>query len=85
MAVKIRWRLAGFREIRTLSGVQAELDRRADAIATSAGPGYVTSTRTSAGRGRARTAVITGDAASIRDNARNHTLVRALGQAKGGR
>lgn len=73
---RIKWRLAGFRELRLEPGVIADLGERADAIASAAGPGYEASTF--AGKNRGRASVITADYDAIRDNARNQTLLRSL-------
>lgn len=73
---RIKWNLPAFRELRLEPGVIADLGERADAIAAAAGPGYEASTFEGKNRGRA--SVITGDAASRRDNARNQTLLCSL-------
>lgn len=57
--------------------VKAEMLRRAQAVANAAGPGYEASAII--GRTRARASVITATPAAIRGNARNQTLLRAIG------
>ena len=82
MAKSIKWRLRGFEELRRTSEVKAELARHAERIAAACGkPGY--RAVTSEGRTRSRAAVVTTDAESIRDNARNQTLLRAMDSGRG--
>lgn len=72
----IKWRVAGFRELRLEQGVIDDLGERADRIAAAAGAGYEPSTFE--GRNRGRASVITADRAARRDNAKNQTLLRSL-------
>lgn len=81
--VKIVWARGAFREVRTLPEVQSNLDRRAGAIAAACGAGYIVGGGTTAGRGRARASVVTGDAESARDNARNNTLLNNFSRGTG--
>lgn len=73
---RIKWNVKAFRELRLDPGVMDDLERRADAIADAAGPGYEASTFE--GRNRGRASVITGDWKARIDNARNQTLLRNL-------
>lgn len=73
---RIKWRIAGFRELRLAPGVIENLGERADRIAAAAGPGYEPSTFE--GRNRGRASVITADFGARRDNAKNQTLLRSL-------
>lgn len=79
--VRIKWNLDGFRQIRVAPGVQAHIEQLASEIAARAGDGYETRpVETGEGRtARARVAVLTATAEARRDNARNQTLIRALG------
>ena len=79
MAVRIKWRLAGFREVRTSPEVMAELNRLAAGVAARAGEGYVAEpAAVTGGRGRGRAAVITATEDARRDQAENHTLEASL-------
>lgn len=75
--VRIKWRLAGFRELRLEPGVQNYVDQLAAEIAARAGAGYEASSWQ--GKNRARASVYTDTFAARYDNARNQTLLRALG------
>lgn len=77
---KIKWRLAGFRELRLEPGVMADLGERAERIADAAGDGYEASTFE--GKNRARASVITADFDARRDNAKNQTLLRSLDRGR---
>ena len=70
----------GFREVRTLPAVLAWVDGEADRIARTAGGGYgARPAQVTGGKGRARAVVVTETFEGILDNARNQTLLRALG------
>lgn len=77
---KIKWRIAGFAEIRNAPGVFDNLQDRAEAVAADAGDGYEARPAESGKgkRGRGRAAVLTGTAEARIDNARNQTLLRSL-------
>lgn len=77
---KIKWNVAGFKQLRSEPGVVDDLEARAEAVAAAAGDGYVTGSRQGVARpqGRWRTSVVTGDFDAILDNARHQTLLRAL-------
>jgi hypothetical protein len=77
---RIKWRIAGFRELRKSSEVTADLIRRAQRIAAGAGSGY--SASVSLGKNRGRASVFTKDAAAMRDNAKNNTLIRNLDRGR---
>ncbi|MBP2211087.1 hypothetical protein JOJ87_001431 [Rhodococcus ruber] len=80
---KVTFKMAGFRAVRTSPNVEAELQKQADRIAAeanaSSGGGYVV--KTSRGTSRSRAVVVTTDGPSMKDNAKNNTLIRNL---KGG-
>ena len=78
--VRIVWRLAGFREIRTSPGVTADISARVERIEAACGEGY--EGETTSGRNRARGGVFTATAEAMVDNARNNTLVRNLGAGR---
>lgn len=82
MAKKVRVKMssAGSRKVLNSSEVQADLRRRADAIAMAAGEGYWPSVQ--AGVNRARASVITADFKAIRDNAKNNTLLKSLDKGR---
>lgn len=77
---RIKWRLAGFSELRNAPGVLEDLQDRADKIASAAGEGYESRpAEVRKGRtGRGRAVVLTGDFAARRDNAKNNTLLKSL-------
>lgn len=81
MARKIKWRVAGFQEIRRLPPIKADLAARAERIAGACGAGY--EAKTGEGRTRSRAAVLTVDYEAIRDNAKNNTLLNNLGAGRG--
>lgn len=81
MAVKIAWNRAGFEALVQHPAVQADIVRRAKAIAAAAGDGYEVREPTQHPR-RARAAVITATRQAREDNARNLTLVKALGAGR---
>lgn len=76
MTMKIKWNIKGFKQLRTSLAVQQRLDKEGEGIASSASGEYVV--KTEAGKNRARTAVITADAETIRINSKNSDLLRAL-------
>lgn len=70
----------GFREVRTMPAVLAWIDSETGRIARNAGDGYgARSAYATGGKGRGRGVVITETFKGILDNARNQTLMRALG------
>lgn len=82
--LRIVWKTGTpWQKLRTQPALLAELNARAEAIARAAGPGYETRpAAATGGRVRGRAAVITGTPAAVRDNAKNHTLMRALGAGR---
>lgn len=74
---RIKWRNAGFKELRLSPEALELVEGHADDVASKAGSGYESSAVY--GQNRARASVITADFEAILDNARNNTLLRALG------
>lgn len=81
---KFQWNLAGFEELRrndaAVSRIQKEVDRILEAVSAS-GADYKGDVSQGVGRGtlgRAIGRVWTADFDAILDNARNHSLLRAL-------
>lgn len=75
--MKIRWNIAGFQEIRRSAGVEGRLQEEVSRVLGSVGGHY--SGGVEPGRTRSRGYVVTSTPEAIRDNAANHTLLRALG------
>ena len=74
----------GFDELLKSPEVQADLRRRAEAIAAAAdGGGGRHVVRTEVGKKRARAAVITADAQAMLTEARTQNLTRALAAGRG--
>lgn len=78
--VRVKVHSAAARSLLNSGEVKADLGRRAGAISAAAGEGYQASVQ--AGRNRARASVITGDYQSIKDNAKNNTLLRSLDRGR---
>ena len=80
MANKVKVKMNGksARELLNSAVVRDALKARADAIAAASGDGYEPSVQT--GKNRARASVITGTPKAMRDNAKNNTLLKSLGQ-----
>lgn len=82
--MRIDWNVKGFYDLRRSDGVIAELESHAERIcdrANAMGKGtYATGSRQGMMRpqGRWRASVVTADAKAIADNAKNHTLIRAM-------
>lgn len=74
--VRIRLTRSGPRQVRQSAGVQADLARRAQAIAAAAGPGMEASARQ--GRTRARASVITTTYEAMRAEARGRRLTSSI-------
>lgn len=81
MATKVKLNTAGFRALRNDPSVVNDLQSRGRRIQSAAGSGYVV--EGGAGRNRARVVVIAASPAAMRDNAKNNTLIRAMGAANG--
>lgn len=82
--VRMKWRRGAFADLRTDPAVMRELDAYAEQIASAAGDGYeAKGAEVTGGKVRGRAAVVATTVKANRDNAKNHTLVRALGQARG--
>lgn len=80
-AVKIVWNRNGYTEVRKSPGVAADLERRARAIARTAGPGMEVSSRI--GRTRARSSVFTATTEARLAEANDRALTRSLGAGRG--
>lgn len=74
--MKIKLNRAGIRQLLKLPEVQADLARRAQAIATAAGPGMEVNQQI--GANRARASVRTETTAARLAEARDRTLTRAI-------
>lgn len=69
-----------FAAVRTLPDVKKAVGSHAHRIANKAGPGYKASpVEVTGGRIRARASVAPATTEAIRDNAKNQTLLKALG------
>lgn len=77
---RIVFNIPGFDELRNSDGVVRMIEEVADNIQGAAGPGFVAS-KVKRGAKRAKATVGTTDYQSRLDNARNDTLLRALGSA----
>ena len=79
--MKFTWKKDALYEVRRLPAVQAEVERHALRIATAAGAGFSWGSRQGMRRpqGRWRAIVYPETWAARRRNARDNTLVRALG------
>ncbi|EME14806.1 hypothetical protein [Rhodococcus triatomae] len=89
MAVKIVWNQGAMYELRSSPEVVALLEAIGNRILEAAGgeqAGYVMSSQQGAKRpqGRWRVSVATATAEAMLDNAKNNTLIRALGASGGG-
>lgn len=80
MAKKVRIQMsnAGVQAMLKSPGVQGLVDSSADRIATRAGTGYAAKSGTRSNT-RARAFVVTETFEAMKDNARNATLLRAMG------
>jgi hypothetical protein len=74
--MRIRHDSNAYRELLRSEAMREEVKRRADRIATAAGPGFQATSMI--GRNRARASVSTTDIPSIIRNSRDQTLLRAL-------
>lgn len=86
--VRIEIKRGALYDLRREPGVRQDCERRARAVLQAAGgeaAGYMMSSSQGAKRpqGRWRAAVFTSNFDAILDNARNNTLVRAFGAARG--
>ena len=79
--MKIVWNVKGFEVLKQDPGVQRDIVRRAKAIAKAAGDGYEVLEPNRYPR-RDRAAIITATRKARLDNARNLTLVKALGAGR---
>lgn len=77
MTVRIKWNKAGFEQVRRLPGVEAKILAIGQDIAKTAGDGY--EANLAAGKTRSRVSVRAETFRASRDNAKNNTLVKALG------
>lgn len=74
---KIQWNLPAFEEVRRLPGVDAELRRYVDRALSQLGDGYDGGVEP--GRTRSRGYIVTSTIEGIRDNAKNHSIIRVVG------
>lgn len=81
MAVKIVVNRKGVRELLRSPEVQRDLERRADQIASAAGPGHIVDSER--GPNRARASVRTDTIEAMVDEAEHRTLTRALDAGRG--
>lgn len=79
--ITIVWNLPAFSQIRKAPGVQADLRRRAQAIANAAGPGMTV--HSNVGRNRARAAVVTSTDEARRAEAEHGRLSGSLHAGRG--
>lgn len=79
----VRWNLEAFREVRNLPAVQADVLRRASAIAEGCGAGFVAEPGTRS-RGRARAAVIAASADARRRDAKNNVILSNVERGRHG-
>lgn len=83
---RIEYKMAGYRAIRKSPKVTAALKKLADDIAADCNAsanvedGYAA--KVSTGRTRSRATVITTNAKSIRDNARNNTIIKQASKSR---
>ena len=77
MAMKIRWNLAGFRELRTSAPVEADILRRAQAVADACGEGFEAELMAES-KTRARAIVKPVTYAAMRQNSTENTILRNL-------
>lgn len=75
--MRIEWRRAAFRELRTHEAVQRDIAERAQRVAEAAGEGFEART-TENPRNRARAAVVAVTARAEVIAARDNVLIRAL-------
>lgn len=74
--LRIKWNPAGIRQILRGEPMLADVDRRAEQIASAAGPGH--RVEAEVGKNRARAVVITDTDEAVRAEIRDHALTRAL-------
>ncbi len=77
--MRIKWRIEGFRELRLDDKVERHVHALAEDVAAAAGNGFQ-SLPTANPRNRARAAVVPVTAEAAIRNARDNTLIKALGQ-----
>ena len=77
MALRIKYNLKAFSELRTTPEAEAYLDEIADAYAEACGDGYEV-LPPQKGRRRARRVVATATRAAVLDNSANQTLLSKL-------
>lgn len=87
--VRVRHNISAYANIRRAPGVRADLERRAGKIAAAGNrrigeDGYRVSSLQGNGRApRWRATVITARPSAMRDNMKNNTLVKSMGEARG--
>ena len=78
--MKIKWNLAGFRELRTDPAVEADILRRAQAVADACGDGFEAELMAQS-KTRARAIVKPVTYAARRQNSDENTILRSLDAA----
>lgn len=81
MAVKVVLNRSGIRQLLRSDEVRRDLERRAQLIATAAGPGHEVDS--AVGQNRARASVRTDTIEAMVDEATNRTLTRAFDAGRG--
>lgn len=74
---RIRWKVAGFEQLRRSPELEAALQDEVDRVLGAGGAGYAGGVE--AGSTRSRGYVVTATPEAIRDNAQRHTLLTLLG------
>ena len=72
----IKWKIAGFQELRRAPGVEADIRARAGRVAATAGAGF--EANVSSGRSRVRASVVTATDKAKRANAKSNRLLNSL-------
>jgi hypothetical protein len=79
---RIKWNMAGFKELRNSAEVQADLLARAKRIQAPLGDGY--SANVSSGKNRARASVTAYHPKAINENAKRNTILNNLDRGRNG-
>ena len=76
--VKVVLNRSAVRELLQSNAMEAAVKEVADGVASRAGTGYAVDTRK--GKNRANATISAASAAAARDNAKNNTLLKAMGK-----